>query len=87
MRSIPCAGESTPPTRALRVYSPREKKAASEIVIAIAATLNSVKDKGRISTMRPSHELARALSDSERNSRLPLTWIQSANAGSRAGAT
>jgi hypothetical protein len=53
-RMTPCDGASTPVTRALRVYSPRQKKAASAKVTASAETLMKVKDNGRMSTMRPS---------------------------------
>jgi hypothetical protein len=56
----PCTGARTPVTRDLRVYSPNQKKRARVKAMASAAMLMNVKEIGRMSTMRPSHEVARA---------------------------
>jgi hypothetical protein len=77
----PSIGARTPATLALRVYSPHTKKSTSASENASAQPVMNVNETGRIRTTRPSQAVARAASDSLRNTAFPVRYRATALTG------
>ena len=69
-RITPRSGTSTPPMRALRVYSPKNRKASTSTSMHSTPTVSSDSDSGRTSCTWPSQFWRWASATSGRNSEL-----------------